>query len=268
MTEPLVCAILLTKDRPEMAKRAVECFRSQTYQNKHLLVVDNVSEPDRPGGVVEYYAAPPERYKTIGELRNFANSHAAGADILIHWDDDDWSHHNRISEQVALLQASGKQAVGYRDMLFWRYERAVPWDTVSCGCGNRYPRSGAPCPQCHQYPNGEAWLYSSTDPRYCLGTSLCYWREVWEKRPFKAISRGEDFEFQKELDRVGVTSIGQEIHRSQQFIVDAPHQPRMIASIHGGNHVVYEPEKSAPPPAGNWKRVPEWDDYCRKTMSL
>jgi glycosyltransferase involved in cell wall biosynthesis len=250
---------MLTRDRPEMAKRAVECFRSQTYQNKHLLVVDNVSEPDRQGGVVEYYAAPPERYKTIGELRNFANSHAAGADILIHWDDDDWSHPNRISEQVALLQASGKQCVGYRDMLFWR-------DTVQPEIRANverlvatFPPEAFPLPEHLQLRPGEAWLYSNADPRYIVGSSLAYWRETWEKRPFRAApenpeARGEDVWFIMDRDTLGVLNVTSQI--------PAARTPQMICSIHGRNTTSYAGiEKS-----GNWKRVPEWDSHCRSIM--
>ena len=67
---------------------------------------------------------------TIGtKLRNFAgeaNGPAWMPEILIHWDDDDYSHPNRIAEQVALLQSSGADAtVGFREMLFWR-EDALP----------------------------------------------------------------------------------------------------------------------------------------------
>ncbi len=34
MNEPTVCAMMLTADRPELAKRAVECFRAQTYPSQ------------------------------------------------------------------------------------------------------------------------------------------------------------------------------------------------------------------------------------------
>lgn len=240
--EPLVCAVMLTKDRPDMAKRAVECFRGQTYERKRLIVLhDGSKKPYAMGVGIEAWI--PTNEWSIGRLRNFANAAAAneGADILIHLDDDDWSHPNRIAEQVALLQASGKQAVGYRDMLFWR----------------RCPELFLPdMAQCDEY---EAWLYSNNDPRYCLGTSLCYWRAAWEKRPFQDISRGEDKAWLREVDSLGVSSLQNDYVRQSHLGV-----PRMIASIHSGNHVVYEPERSP----HNWKRVPEWDAHCRKAMSL
>jgi glycosyltransferase involved in cell wall biosynthesis len=249
MTEPLVCCVMLTKDRPEMAKRAIECFRSQTYQNKRLYVYDTGTRPcadSLPDGFPDHsivYHRGLDEGITIGMLRNRANwwavrPHAEAppnADILIHWDDDDWSHPNRISEQVALLQASRKQVCGYRDMLFWR--------------------TGG-------YTRGEAWLYTNNDPRYCLGTSLCYYRSVWERRPFPNESRGEDKEWLREVESLGETSLFRFSGPSGSGHNDL--QPRMIASIHSGNHVVYQPEKQI----HNYTRVPEWDEHCRKVMSL
>ncbi len=241
-----------------MARRAVECFRSQTYENKKLLIWET-------GGRRTFgyqWNLPDNEHVTedipdftIGELRNRANGwmYASDADIMIHWDDDDWSHPNRIAEQVALLQASGKQVVGYRDMLFWRdgKEFLAQYSKEDAGI--------------EQLP-GKAWLYSNNDPRYCLGTSLCYWRSTWEHRPFADISRGEDKAWLREVDSLGVSSMLVR-NADSDGVSNVYHdqcKPRMIASIHSGNHVVYEPERHQ----HNWKRVPEWDQHCRETMAL
>ena len=253
-----------------MARRAMECFRSQTYQNKRLYIYDTGLRPCTdslpecfPGFNIVYHLGIGNG-STIGELRNRANWWAVrpsatsqpDADIILHMDDDDWSHPNRIEEQVALLQASGKQAVGYRDLLFWRR-------TMEHEEREHYALCSARREVCY-LPGvlGEAWLYSNNDPRYCLGTSLCYWRSTWERRPFPDISRGEDKAWLREVESIGVPSFGEfsNIVRKR----DHDGQPRMIASIHSGNHVVYEPEKHP----HNWKRVPEWDQHCRETMAL
>lgn len=267
--EPLVCAVMLTKDWNEMAKRAIECFRSQTYQNKYLLIWDTSGM--RP---FAYSWDLPENIHvcedvsefTIGTLRNRAIGWDHGKDtpqVMIHWDDDDWSHPNRIAEQVALLQASGKQAVGYRDMLFWRRIECPNDQCVGGPAG--LTEDGSACLKCGGRTYiGEAWLYSNNDPRYCLGTSLCYWRAAWERRPFPDISRGEDKAWLREVDSVGVSSLGQMWWQEGLGPVVEQKEPRMIASIHSGNHVVYEPQRSP----HNWKRVPEWDAHCRATMTL
>lgn len=244
-------AVMLKKGRDDMARRAVRSFVAQTYQNKKLLIWDNgeINE-DLEAESSSVIHIPAEAYRdcTIGALRNEANSFWTEYDIAVHWDSDDWSHPDRIAEQVALLQASGKQAVGYRDMLFW-HDR--PCDKLGCSDPTPHGRDGS-----------GAWLYSNNDPRYCLGTSLCYWRAAREKRPFQDISRGEDKAWLREVDSLGISSLGTsyESDRLSKETMD----PRMIASIHSGNHVVYEPEQSP----HNWKRVPKWDAHARKVMSL
>ena len=147
-------------------------------------------------------------------------------DILIHWDDDDWSHPNRIAEQVALLQASQCDVVGYNRVLFWRSVEQ------------------------------QAWVYDNHDPRYCVGSSLAYWRRTWERKPFTATSQGEDVAFITGLKSRGVDSI-------------IEGQPRLIARIHEGNtSTAYNigVMKAIERQGGEWKRAPEWVSYCRATM--
>lgn len=261
MTEPLVGCVMLTKNRTKMAQRAVRCFQNQTYGMKALLIWDTGElnqdfQVDDGSKTQPIWHIPAEAYtdRKIGGLRNDANGwwhHSAGVnpDILIHWDDDDWSHPNRIAEQVALLQESGANAVGYREMLFWK-TRLQDFPTVTM-------------------ETGEAWLYRNNDPRYCIGTSLCYWRTTWEEKPFRDDfplnnqATGEDNEWQRDLKRKTESSLAR---------VDLPlgpnrgygPNPRMIASIHGRNTASYHGiEKNE-----SWTRVPEWDAHCRKVMEL
>ena len=270
LSDPTVCAILLTADRPEYARRAVECFRRQTYTGpKRLLVIASgvYDEPRGGGDLYPDVILGVSRYEqaTIGTLRNFAGEATAclDAEILIHWDDDDYSHPNRIAEQVALLQSSGADVVGYREILFWR----EPFGRCICrGDGLMGMRCDA---------HGEAWLYSNPDPRYCLGTSLCYWRKTWERKPFEATSQGEDVRFCTGLDCVGVSSLQIKIPYGSGDDSNVPNPfntgPRMIARIHSGNtSTAY---RSANPSEDRlrlaelqgscWKRTPEWDSYCR-----
>ena len=238
--EPTVCAVCITADRPELTREAVACFEAQTYQAKRLVIYDTSKAA---GEIVRYrghfqHVVVGGSQQTIGDLRNSANAFASADEVIVHWDSDEHSHPNRIAEQVALLQSSGADAVGYREMLFWRED-----SSAECICPDE------PCP--HNSP-GEAWLYSNPDPRYCLGTSLCYWRKTWERKPFDATSQGEDIRFCTGLKCVGVSS----------FLGE----PRMVARIHGGNtSTAYRPELMAAieRQGGEWKRLPEWDSYCR-----
>ena len=230
---------MLTKDRPELARKAVECFRAQTYQKKCLFVLDT-SEGAGNRPLMTHFkrceftaACDLDRQLTIGDLRNEANrmsrfvfeSDILQPDIIIHWDDDDWSHSNRISEQVAFLQASGADVVGYNEMLFWRDDKAP----------------------------GEAWLYRggrNTPP----GTSLCYWRKTWERKPFEAlpVARGGTGEDSKWLMGLSVATV-------RGFRGNCA--PRVIARIHGANTQEYSPALLNA--SSSWSRVPHWDTHCR-----
>ena len=255
MPNPTVAAVMLTADRPEMARKAIDRFSEQTYPAKRLVIWDtgktHCISPELQSRLISEicYVRLDRRFwakSTIGELRNDAACHAPAksADILIHFDDDDYSHPNRIAEQVALLQSSGADVVGYHEMLFWR-------ESYSCGAFGGE----------HLTDAGEAWLYSNPTPSYALGTSLCYWRKTWERKPFEALpdkskpfSASEDAVWREGLKCIGIAPEG---------------EPRMIARIHSGNtSQVYRPDvmRAVEKQGGEWKRVPLFDSYCRGLM--
>jgi glycosyltransferase involved in cell wall biosynthesis len=231
MDGPFVLAVLLTRDRPEMARRAVRCFDAQTYpaEDRHLIVYNTGGRYDCDGldsdNVDAVYSFDSDGL-TIGALRNRAISLAQSPfgsgctpDIIITWDDDDISHPRRIEEQVALLQSSGADVVGYSDLLF---------------------RQG-----------DETWLYRCNEPWCAPGTTLCFWRRVWERRQYPATSSGEDWQFTQGRKVVAESSL-------------KGGEPRMIATIHGRNtgQATYEASlaKARLTPA-EFRRAPEWDHY-------
>jgi len=214
----------------------LKSFREQTYRNKRLLIYDNGDDALFDIRLMDWEQCvwEPRKGRFIGALRNEANRAACEGvdppDIIAHWDSDDWSHPNRLAEQVALLTASypdrPPEAVSYNEMLFW--------DT-SPGqfCG--------------------AWLYRSPNPLCPIGTSLAYWRRSWEKQPFANRNIGEDLEWWSRVRGVMASSM-----RARAW-----EAPRMIAAIHGGNTV----PNPINPESREWKRVPEWDSYCRGVMA-
>jgi len=102
-----------TAKRRRWISQAIKCFRRQTYLRKSLLVV---SEDDLasilPGDVGFVRTA---QKHAVGTKRNVACEYAETADIICHWDDDDWSAPTRIAEQVeTLTEDMTVQLVGYR----------------------------------------------------------------------------------------------------------------------------------------------------------
>jgi hypothetical protein len=234
MTQPRVCAIMLVDGRPEMVARAIRSFEAQTYAQRELLLYDTGRPPyslTRLYSNIAQILSTRKPTETIGGLRNIANTCACDADVIVHWDSDDWSAPERIAEQVALLTGATylrtgelPLVVGYSDMLFF--------DTRTT----------------------EAWLYTGS-PRYMLGTSLCYWRETWKRNPFPAKSQGEDTQWQMGLQSITVSSTTGEWPGLSTI------SPRMVCSIHGGNISSHVDQRSR-----QWRRVVEWDEYCKSVM--
>lgn len=177
-----------TRLRPELAAEGLEYFRAQTYGPRELVIVDDetgLSFPDGVEGLDVHYCRRPNL--TVGTKRNIAVALARGA-VVIHWDSDDWYSTDRIEHQVDLLVRTGAELVGYYSMRFDDLER------------------------------GDRYMFDSGGPGHVIGTSFCYWRSTWEKRPFPDREEGEDHLF----------AVGRRI-------VSMPDDGRIIARIHDGN---------------------------------
>ena len=299
--QPTVCCVMLTRDRPELAAKAVECWKSQTYNPMgcRLLIYDTGIKPlgldaealglkcrfsDGHTGVMYQRG---QIVGTIGQHRNAANEYASqphagfkAHDILIHFDDDDWSHPNRIAEQVAFLQISGADVVGYNQMLFWRSMTRCP-ELHGIPCCDSGMRSGGrahdrECSSQQTINYGEAWLYTAAAGLTpALGTSLCYWRKTWERQPFNPAlpkaggGMSEETEFLRGLKCASISSLAQV--RATAPLVDVG-EPRMIARIHGANFGKYDIENqiargSNAKPGEGWERVPKWDRRVREILA-
>ncbi len=278
MSIPTVCAVMLANGRPEMAERAKRSFFAQSCEfPKSILIYNNNGD------------------KPICTLRNLANAQTE-ADVIIHWDSDDWSHPNRIAEQVALLQSSGAECVGYGQMLFYSTVRfcdcyrspGPPWYASRCRkphghvggheFGTKeeaYERFYSDKPteiamiQSELLPGaanfGDAWIYTASIPNYVLGTSMCYWRKTWEAHPFPDRSEGCDdlFWFNEKVKIAVLPAFGS---MTYEPIVGGRvmfEDPRMIASVHSGNTCTAIMKN-----VREWKSVPEWNAYCREAMKL
>lgn len=182
-----------------MAERAVRCFLRQTYENRRLLIYDSGGIPfriglDDPRITVIKTAG---RLESIGKMRNssmkWATSHD---DIVCHWDDDDISYPNRITEQVAALQelraqGTGVEVVGSRGMWFWD-------------------------------DRGEAWYYLHPRPYYCVTSSMAYWRSAWERAKFPDTDRAEGHAWLRTLN----SSIG---FMDRQWVIGCIHEGNRAA---------------------------------------
>jgi glycosyltransferase involved in cell wall biosynthesis len=175
---------------------AIDSFLSQNYENKELVIVDNGNDGTESlipkNRAIRYIKLPGGRRPT-GEMRNRC-CEAARGEVIIHFDSDDWSAADRIAEQVARLGESGKQITGYGQINFYD-ER-----------------------------DGKAYQFIPELKSYMMGTSLCYWREWWERGKFESVlSIGEDWRFvQRDLSQAirsdGTDFVVARIHKHQTSV--------------------------------------------------
>jgi len=111
--QPLVSCITPTANRRGFLPQAIRYFLAQDYPHKELIIVDDGE--DAVGDLVPEDARI--RYirlqgKTVlGEKRNRAAADARG-EIIVHYDDDDWSAPWRLGYQIEELLTSGADICG------------------------------------------------------------------------------------------------------------------------------------------------------------
>lgn len=167
MSQHVTC-IMPTAGRRRFIPLAVRYFLEQTFADSDLLIYDNGEcairdlVPESPR--ITYFHRPDHLESVdIGTLRNICCDVARGP-YIAHWDDDDWSHPQRLEEQLQLIESCEADLVGY-----WRM---------------------------HFYDERHHKLYSYGDnPLYVIGTSFLYRKEFWRHHHFASKDVGEDNDF-------------------------------------------------------------------------
>jgi glycosyltransferase involved in cell wall biosynthesis len=130
MDEPLVSCLMVTANRPELARRSIRCFERQTHRNSELVILDDgdidyspIVDSSPVKDRISYRRIRHSQDTTLGDLRNRSIDLARG-EWLIQWDDDDWYHPSRIEAQLqnALSNRTGASA------LRWTLMRTVDAD--------------------------------------------------------------------------------------------------------------------------------------------
>ncbi|HKS08903.1 MAG TPA: glycosyltransferase [Pyrinomonadaceae bacterium] len=133
---PTVSCLMVTLDRLTLAKRAICSFATQSYQNRELIIVTDGKESFRQAleryvaalGIerVRFVYAGPKR-STLGKLRNISLDAAQG-DIVCQWDDDDYSHPERLVVQTGHMMRNSASACLMTDHLHYiEGERLLCW---------------------------------------------------------------------------------------------------------------------------------------------
>lgn len=177
MSLPFICCITPCESQKYL-DRAIACYLAQTYpeDSRDMVVLDNSWHGlDVPEGITRVQWLENGRRKTVGGLRNAVIAIAQIADLIAHFDYDDWSACTRLEEQVDFMDQSGCDVTGYYDMPF--YDETTD----------------------------KVYFYNSANQHYALGTSLMYKRSVWERVPFPD-QTPEDTTWQNQVGRERILS--------------------------------------------------------------
>jgi glycosyltransferase involved in cell wall biosynthesis len=138
---------------------AAQSFLASTYDGElELILLDNSATsiealiPDDPR--VRYYAC---QRMPVGALRNLGTSYATGT-IIVNLDEDDWSHPERVGEQVGRLLGTGKAVTGMHSIYYYE-----------TGNGTTYKYWYEP---------------NRPHPPYACGSSMCFTKTWWESHKF------------------------------------------------------------------------------------
>ena len=133
---PMISCLMVTLDRLALAKHAIRSYAEQSYANRELVIVTDGDEPYRRA-LARYVDAlgiagvriiyPGTGGLTLGCLRNISIDAARG-EIICQWDDDDYSHPERLEVQFAHMIAHRAGISFLTDHLqFIESERLLSW---------------------------------------------------------------------------------------------------------------------------------------------
>ena len=121
---PLISCLMVTANRPRMARIAIECYRRQTWPQKELVVVDSGTNDQLDAWIKTLGDASirvvrlPGCTDRLGDLRNLSVEKAAG-DLVCLWDDDDLQHPCRIEAAMAAMAMTRTRACLLFREVFW-----------------------------------------------------------------------------------------------------------------------------------------------------
>ena len=164
-----IVAVMVTGKDPSRRRLALQSVRSFREQRRpfdsdpaidYKLLIINDSGEDwclrkaAKQDMVEEIMLPHDPNRTLGDLRNEAFNHVNPTDIMIQWDDDDYSHSDRIAIQYGDYLRNGTNILRYEVVHdLEKGERTFVLDA------NRWPRGGFPgtimhaASTLHRYPS-------------------------------------------------------------------------------------------------------------------
>lgn len=187
---PSVSCLMPTKNRRAFIPRALAMFLAQDYPGSAELIILEDGADDCADIIEQSQAADSGHIHrlgsrivhgrfggTLGAKLNEAARVARG-EICINWDDDDWQAPNRISTHVDLMRITGKPAMGFSSLIYYREGDDIGWEYI----GEANYASGAT----HAYRRDYVLQYPRPD--ITLGEDTFWIREAAKRGDVACVS--------------------------------------------------------------------------------
>jgi glycosyltransferase involved in cell wall biosynthesis len=224
----LITAICPTFNRPKLLGRAIRAFEKQTYENRFLIIVDDLGQYKNQGGKNWRLVSFPQRIMSLGEKNNVCAALAPRETwAYAKWDDDDiympW-HLEALADALSI----GEWVQPRHAIDFWNGR----WCIVETF--NR------------RNPN-----------KFCYHGCWAYTRELFKKvGGYRGEYAGDDGEFQNRLLKKGFHSVDIDPRFQPSYWYNRPLTNRI--SEKGGSADVYW--GMMPDPLIYAGEVPKWQD--------
>lgn len=131
-SNPTVSCLCVTRHRPKLLRRAIDCFDRQTLPNRELVIVTEdddlqtleVLREMEPRKDIVPVVVSRHPKKPLGDLRRISVAAAQG-EYVVQWDDDDFFHPDRLTAQLAEIRRIGRPACVLRRWIIYKDGRAV-----------------------------------------------------------------------------------------------------------------------------------------------
>jgi glycosyltransferase involved in cell wall biosynthesis len=156
---------MATRDRRDFIPEALRCFSRQTYPESELVIVDDGREPvaDLCEGIPRVRYVRLYRPSTTGTKLNIGIERARG-EILQKLDDDDYYHPDFLKLAVSRLPSRTSART------------LVAWD-------------------CFLILTAGETLLRHSGHGWDAGGTFCFYRKLWEHKPFRDVAKNEDYWF-------------------------------------------------------------------------
>lgn len=134
-TIPVYCILITGKnaERVQYAKKAVENFLSQTYKEKHLIIVNHdlenkvLDDNIDLNNIIEIQINKTDQNLTLGHLRNIGLNLVAHDAYWTTWDDDDWRSQTYLNYMMSFVTARDRNVVAITQRLEYNKNTSSSW---------------------------------------------------------------------------------------------------------------------------------------------